>query len=288
MKLQSILQTIGNTPIIELKRYAPNRNIKIYAKLENLNPSGSIKDRIAAYMIKQAIKRGELIKQELIEPTTGNTGISLAMVSSILGFKFTAVMPERVSLERRKFLKAYGANIILTKDDDDIKIAKNIITKYPKKYFMLNQFANQDNVIANYLTTGAEIINQIPNITHFVAGIGTAGTLIGVGKKLKEYHDKIQIIGLNPKFPTKIQGLRNLNHFQPKIFDPKVVDRIISIDDEKPAFSFMQDLSKNTGLFVGISSGAALWGAIHVAKTIKKGSIVTIFPDSGNRYLSLL
>lgn len=286
---KNLLKTIGNTPVIELNRYSPSKNIKIYAKLENVNPSGSIKDRIALFMVNQAIKSKRLKPDlELIEPTSGNTGISLAMVSAILSYRFTAVMPENVSLERRKFIQAYGAKIILTTDGQDIILANKIVEEQPKKYLMLNQFTNQNNVLANYLNIGIEIINQVPGITHFVAGIGTSGTLIGVSKRLKKYRQKIQVIGLNPKYPTKIQGLRNLNFFQPLIFEKNFVDQIITIDEEGSAFEYMKDLAKKLGLFVGISSGAALWGALKISKEIRQGIIVTIFPDRGDRYLSLL
>ena len=286
---KNLLKTIGNTPVIELNRYSPNKKTKIYAKLENVNPSGSIKDRIALFMVNQAIKSKRLKPDlELIEPTSGNTGISLAMVSAILGYRFTAVMPENVSLERRKFLQAYGAKIILTTEGQDISLANKIVEEQPKKYLMLNQFTNQNNVLANYLNTGIEIVNQVPEITHFIAGIGTSGTLIGVSKRLKKYRQKIQVIGLNPKYPTKIQGLRNLNFFQPLIFEKNFVDQIITIDEEESAFEYMKDLAKKLGLFVGISSGAALWGALKKSKEIRQGIIVTIFPDRGDRYLSLL
>jgi cysteine synthase len=287
--MKNILKTIGNTPIIELSRYAPNKNIKIIAKLEGFNPTGSVKDRIAVFMIKEAIKSG-LLKQpvEIIEATSGNTGISLAAISNVFGYRFTAVMPDNVSIERRKMIQSYGGKIILTKSGEDLVTAKQIIKQYPNKYFFTDQFNNLNNVKANYLTSGKEIITQVPNISHFIAGIGTSGTLIGVAKRLKEYNSKIKIVGLNPRYQTNIQGLRNLKYYQPTIFNKKNVDQIVNIKDDDADFEMMKDLAKNEGLLVGISSGAVLWETIKLAKEVKKGTIVIIFPDRGDRYLSLL
>ena len=285
----NILKTIGNTPIINLKRYSPNKNIKIIAKLEGFNPTGSIKDRIAVFMIKEAIKFGQLKPtMEIIEATSGNTGISLSAISNIFGYQFTAVMPDNVSVERRKIIQSYGGKLILTKSGKDVITAKNIIRKFPNKYFFVDQFNNLNNVKANYLTLGNEIINQIPNISHFVAGIGTSGTLVGVAKRLKEYNLKIKTIGLNPSPQTNIQGLRNLKIYKPTIFDEKNIDQIVNIKDESADFEMMKDLAENEGLSVGISSGAVLWESIKLAKKLKEGKIVIIFPDRGDRYLSLL
>ncbi len=291
MKYKNLLQTIGNTPIIELSRYSPSLKIKILAKLEGSNPGGSIKDRIAFYMIKDAENKG-LIKSDtvIIEPTSGNTGIGLAMISAIKKYKFTAVMPESVSVERQKILKKYGAEIILTDGSKGtnyaIEFAHQLI-KNEKKYLMIDQFNNPANVLAHYQTTGVEIINQVPNITHLVAGMGTGGTLMGVGKRLKEFNKNIKIIGVEPMQGSKIQGLRNMKEYVPSIYEETKLDSKLDIKDEI-AFELMNDLFKKEGLSVGISSGAALWGAIEVAKKIKSGTIVTIFPDRGDRYLSLL
>ncbi|MFA6016615.1 MAG: cysteine synthase family protein [Patescibacteria group bacterium] len=291
MKYKNLLQTIGNTPLIELARYSPNPKIKILAKLEGNNPGGSIKDRIALYMIKDAENKG-LIKSStvIIEPTSGNTGIGLAMISALKKYKFTAIMPESVSIERRRILKKYGAEIILTEGSKGtnyaIEFAHNLIKK-EGKYLMIDQFNNPTNVLAHYQTTGVEIINQVPEITHFVAGMGTGGTLMGVGKRLKEFNKNIKIIGVEPLPGSKIQGLRNMQAYVPSIYKEKKLDQKLFIKDES-AFELMNDLFKNEGLSVGISSGAALWGAIKIAKQIKQGVIVTIFPDRGDRYLSLL
>lgn len=275
--------------MISLKRYSPNKKVNIFAKLEGFNPTGSIKDRIAVFMIKEAIKTDQLKpSMELIEATSGNTGISLAAISNIFGYKFTAVMPNNVSVERRKMIQSYGGKLILTNSGEDVITAKNIINKFPDKYFFVDQFNNPNNVKANYLTLGNEIIIQVPNISHFMAGIGTSGTLVGAAKRLKEYSSKIKTIGLNPPPNTNIQGLRNLKIYKPTIFNGKNIDQIVDIKDEGADFEMMKDLAENEGLSVGISSGAVLWESIKLAKRLKKGTIVIIFPDRGDRYLSLL
>lgn len=289
MKYPTIINTIGKTPLIELKYYS-SKKVKILAKLEGNNPGGSVKDRIALYMIKDAQQRQILSKDKIIiEPTSGNTGIGLAMISVILGYKFIAVMPESASLERRKILKLYQAGIILTDGKKgtnfSIEVAKKML-KTNQKYLMLDQFSNLANTLAHYETTGLEIIREVPQITHFVAGMGTGGTLMGTGKKLKEYNSKIKIIGLEPKPFSQIQGLRNMKAYIPAIFDEKKLDQKLFIPDDSLAFELTKDLFKKEGLSVGLSSGAALWGALQIKNKIKKGVIVTIFPDRGDRYLS--
>ncbi|MFH0772956.1 MAG: cysteine synthase [bacterium] len=291
MKYQHLLETIGNTPIIELKRYSPNSQITILAKLEGNNPGGSIKDRIALYMILDAQKKGILSKDKtIIEATSGNTGIGLAMIAAYLGYSFTAVMPESVSIERRKLLEAYGSKIILTEGklgtNHAIEVAKNIVKENKDKYIQLDQFNNNMNVMAHYETTGKEIIHTIPTITHFVAGMGTGGTLMGVGKRLKKYTSNIQIIGIEPKVSSTIQGLRNMKAYVPSIYQESYLDVKLDLEHDEPAFELARDVFKREGVSVGISSGAALWGAIEVSKKIKKGVIVTVFPDRGDRYIS--
>lgn len=291
MNYKNLLQTIGNTPVVELKRYSINPKVKILAKLEGNNPSGSIKDRIALYMILDAERSGFLKSgQKIIEATSGNTGIGLAMISAVKGYKFTAVMPKSVSIERRKLLMYYGADVILTNGSKGtnyaIEVANNLV-KENKKYVMLNQFSNSANVLAHYKTTSREILSEIPQITYFVAGMGTGGTLMGVGKRLKEFDGKIKIVGVEPKPLSKIQGLRNMIAYTPPIYNERKLDHKLIIDDQS-AFELMKDLFKKEGLSVGISSGAALWGSIQISKKIKEGIIVTIFPDRGDRYLSLL
>ncbi|PIP52907.1 cysteine synthase B [Candidatus Beckwithbacteria bacterium CG23_combo_of_CG06-09_8_20_14_all_34_8] len=279
---QSLFKTIGNTPIVELSRYTPNKKIKIFAKLEGNNPGGSIKDRIALYIIKDALAKGHIdSKKTVIEATSGNTGIGIAMILATMQIPFIAVMSESVSLERRKMIEAYGAKIKLTDGDKGtnhaISIVKQIVLENPSIYYNLDQFSNPGNVIAHYQTTGAEIIRQIPNITHFVAGMGTGGTLMGVGKRLKQYNSAIQIVGIEPKAHSLIQGLRNMKDYIPLIFEPDKLDKIISIEDDE-AFELSKDLVKNEGISVGISSGANLWGSMQIASKLKSGHTASRFP----------
>jgi cysteine synthase len=287
----NLLDTIGNTPLVELKRYAPSPNVRIFAKLEGGNPGGSVKDRIALFMINDALKRGLLNHEKvIIEPTSGNTGIGLAMISTILEYKFMAVMPESVSVERRKLLKAFGADIVLTDGargtNFAIEVTRRMVAEKPDCYTFLDQFSNQANVGAHFETTGKEIIRDMPEVTHFVAGMGTGGTLMGVGKRLKMFNSNIQIVGVEPKPGSTIQGLRNMAAYTPAIFDRSKLDQTLGIEDDQAAFDLARDLYRKEGLSVGISSGAAVWGAMHVAKSIKQGNIVTLFADRGDKYLS--
>lgn len=291
MKYSNILQTIGNTPIVQLKRYSNNPNVKIYAKLEGSNPGGSIKDRIALYMILDARRKKILnTSKTIIEATSGNTGIGIAMISAFFGYKFIAVMPKSVSIERRKLLKAYGAEIILTDGakgtNYSIEVKNNIIKQNKNKFVQLNQFNNILNVTTHFKTTGKEICFDVPNISHFVAGMGTGGTLMGVGKRLKQFNPKIQIVGIEPIPLSTIQGLRNMKAYKPSIYKESYLDNKLNILDDEIAFDLARDLIKKEGISVGISSGAALWGAIEISRKIKKGIIVTIFPDKADRYIS--
>ncbi|MFH1705774.1 MAG: cysteine synthase [Patescibacteria group bacterium] len=290
MNYPNLLNTIGNTPVVEISRYSRNRKVKILAKLEGTNPGGSVKDRVALYLINDAENRRVLKENvEIIEATSGNTGIGLAMVSAIKGYQFTAVMPGNASIERREVLEAYGAKVILTDGGRGtnyaIQVALNLVKENPGRYFMPNQFDNPANVLAHYQTTGREIIQQVPEVTAFVAGMGTGGTLMGVGQKLKEYRPEIFIVGVEPDPGSKIQGLRNMTAYTPKIFDPKKLDCKLNVPDNA-AFDLVRDLFRKEGISAGISSGAALWGAIELSGLIKSGVIVTIFPDRGDRYLS--
>jgi len=288
----NILDSIGNTPLIELKNLNNHENVKILCKFEGANPSGSVKDRPAYYMIKKAEESGKLTKEKIIlEPTSGNTGIALAMIGAAKGYKVKLVMPECVSMERRKILEAFGVELILTPakegTDGAIKKAHEILKNEPEKYFMPNQFDNEYNVLAHYETTGPEIWNQTNgNIDIFITGIGTTGTLMGVGKFLKEKKPEIRIIAIEPTKNHKIQGLKNLEEsIIPKIYNPDLIDNKIVIDDEE-AFKFARLLATKEGIFVGMSSGAAVAGALKIAKEIEKSIIVTILPDRGDRYLS--
>jgi cysteine synthase B len=289
---KNIIDLIGNTPIVRINRLNPNPNVIIYAKLEGNNPGGSIKDRIALKMIEQAEHEGILTKDKtIIEPTSGNTGIGLAMVSVVKGYNIEVVMSEAVSLERRRILRAFGAKVILTPKelgtDGAILKAKKMIEQNPDKYFMPDQFSNQYNKIAHYETTAKEIIEQLNGkIDYFVSAIGTSGTIMGVGKYLKEYNSNIKIVCAHPVRGHYIQGLKNMEEaIVPSIYDPTHIDIEVMIESES-AFEMTKKLARYEGIFAGMSSGAAMLASIETAKNAESGVIVTIFPDRGDRYLS--
>jgi len=288
----SILSTIGNTPLVELSNLNNNPKVRIFGKLEGVNPGGSVKDRPAYYMIKKAEESGELIHNKtILEPTSGNTGISLAMIGATKGYRVKLLMPRCVSIERRRILEAYGAEVILTPaeegTDGAIRRGHQLISKEPDKYYMPNQFENKNNVLAHYETTGPEIFSQTKGkVDVFVAGMGTTGTLMGVGKYLKEKKPGVRIVGVEPTEGHTIQGLKNMKEsIVPKIFDPGIIDEKITIEDDK-AFEMTRLLATKEGIFVGMSSGAAVAGALHVAKNMHSGTIVVLLPDRGDRYLS--
>ncbi len=292
MRYNNILDTIGNTPLVELVKLNKNPKVRILAKLEGNNPGGSVKDRPAYYMIKKAEEAGELTKDKtILEPTSGNTGIALAMIGAAKGYKVKLVMPECVSVERRRILEAFGAEIVLTpgpeKTDGAIKKAHQIIKEDPDKYYMPNQFENKNNVLSHYETTGPEIWKQTDGeIDVFVAGMGTTGTLMGTAKYLKEKKPDIRIIGVEPTKGHKIQGLKNMEEaIVPKIYNPKILDEKVVIEDDE-SFDMARCLTVKEGLFVGMSSGAAVAGALKIAQKMKSGTIVVILPDRGDRYLS--
>ena len=287
----SILQCIGNTPITTID-LNPNPNVTLYAKLEGNNPGGSIKDRIALYMIEAAEQAKKLTRDKIIlEATSGNTGIGLAMVATAKRYRVKLTMPACVSIERRRILEAFGAELILSPSDQGtdgaIRLAHKILSEDPEKYFMPNQFDNDANVQAHYETTGKEIIEQTGGrITHFVAGMGTTGTLMGVGKRLKEFNSDIKIIGVEPVLHHRIQGLKNMTEsIIPKIFDPNRLDEKCFVNDEE-AFDTTRMLATKEGIFVGMSSGAAMHVALRKSSELREGIIVVILPDRGDRYLS--
>lgn len=289
MSYQNILEAIGNTPVVKIQNINPNPRVKIFAKLEGNNPGGSVKDRIAKSMIEEAEKDGVLRPgKTIIEATSGNTGIALAMIAALEGYRFIAVMPESASLERRALLKAYGAEIVLTDaqkgTNGAIEVAREVLKKNGH-YVMLDQFNNPANVLAHYQTTGPEIISDVPEVDVFLAGMGTGGTLMGVGKRLKEYNRRIEIIGLEPYPKSQIQGLRSMEAYKPSIYDENRLDEKMMVKD-KDAFKVAQLLFLKEGISVGISSGAAMWGAMKIAERVKGGTIVVLFPDRGDKYLS--
>lgn len=289
----NVLELIGNTPLVRINRLNPNPNAIIYAKLEGNNPGGSIKDRIALRMIEQAEREGKLCNgKTIIEPTSGNTGIGLAMVSVVKGYAIEIVMSEAVSLERRKILQAYGAKLTLTPaelgTDGAILKAHELVKNNPDKYFMPDQFSNEYNKIAHYETTAREIIRQTDGkINHFVSAIGTSGTIMGVGKYLREFNPHITISCAHPVKGHYIQGLKNMEEaIVPSIYNPTKIDNQIMVDT-KDAFEMTRKLARFEGIFSGMSSGAAMIAAIEIARKAKENDIiVVIFPDRGDRYLS--
>jgi cysteinyl-tRNA synthetase len=288
----SILDAIGNTPLVEIKRLNPNPNVRILAKLEYFNPGGSVKDRPALYMIEAAEKSGELAQgKTLIEATSGNTGIGLALVCAVKGYKLLLTMSEAVSVERQKILKARGAEILLTPGhlgtDGAIEEAYRLARENPNKYVIVDQFNNESNWKSHYYGTAEEIWQQTHGtVTTLVATLGTTGTAMGLSRRLKEYDSDIQIVGVEPYLGHKIQGLKNMKEaYCPEIFEKQRLDKKINIEDED-AFETARRLTAEEGLFVGMSSGAAMAGALKIAETMQQGTLVVIFPDNGERYLS--
>jgi len=289
---EDILQTIGNTPIVRINKLNPNKNTTIYAKLEGLNPSGSIKDRIALSMIQQAEISGKLIKgKTIIEPTSGNTGVALAMIGSLKGYDVEIVMSSAVSVERRQMIKAFGGIVTLTDGklgtDGAIRKAREMVKEDPEKYFMPDQFSNEFNKIAHYRTTGEEIWKQTNGkIDYFVSSLGTSGTIMGVSKVLKEHNPRIKIVCAHPVKGHYIQGLKNMEEaIVPSIYDPSQIDITIMVETET-AYEMTRQIVAKEGIFVGMSSGAAMYATVEIAKQIKSGTIVVIFPDRGEKYLS--
>ncbi len=292
MIYENILQTIGNTPMVKINSLNPNNNVYIYAKIEGNNPTGSIKDRIALKMIEQAEAEGILIKgKTIIEPTSGNTGIGLAMIGTVKGYAVEIVMSSAVSVERMKIIESFGAKIILTdaKDGTDgaIRKARELVRDNPDKYFIPDQFSNKYNKIAHYKTTGEEIWKQTNGrIDFFVSAIGTSGTIMGVGRALKENNPRIKIVCAHPVKGHYIQGLKNMEEaLVPEIYDPSQIDETIMVETEV-AYEMARQIIKKEGIFVGMSSGAAMYAAVEIAKKIQSGTIVVIFPDRGEKYLS--
>lgn len=294
MICENILQTIGCTPLVKINKLIPKEGIEIFAKLEGFNPSGSIKDRVALRMIEQAEAIGELTYDKvIIEATSGNTGIGIAMVGAVKGYRVLIVMSEAVSVERVKMLKSFGAEVILTDKslgtDGAIKKVNEIISKNPDKYFLPDQFSNRYNKLAHYKTTAEEIWKDTNGkVTHFVSALGTSGTLMGVGKGLKENNPNIKIIEAHPVKGHYIQGLKNFEEaIVPDLYDSSIVDEKIMIESED-AFEMARQVVLKEGIFVGMSSGAAMYASIKLAEKLEKGTIVTIFPDRGEKYLSTL
>ncbi|MGD9932139.1 MAG: PLP-dependent cysteine synthase family protein [Dehalococcoidia bacterium] len=288
----SVLDMIGNTPMVELRSLAPRPEVHIYAKLEGQNPTGSVKDRIAKFMIEAAEKRGELTPgATILEPTSGNTGIGLAMIGRVKGYHVVCVMPESVSEERSILLKAFGAEIIYSPGDlgsnGSIALAKRIVEENPGKYYFPYQYGNEANPRAHYETTGPEILRDLPQTTVFVAGLGTGGTLTGTGRYLKDFKPGVRIIAAAPHPGDLVQGLRALEEgFIPPVLDESVLDGRIVVDS-KSSFAMSKELTQREGLFVGISCGAVVKAALKAAERLEgEQHIVCLLADGGWKYLS--
>lgn len=286
----NLVDLVGNTPLVEMTRIFNKPNVKVYAKLEGHNPGGSVKDRAAYAMIKGALDRGELKPgMKLIEATSGNTGIALAMIARLVGVDIELVMPENSTKERVLTMEAFGAKVILTPAAGSMEAAIDYATEQVAKggYLMLNQFANPDNYLAHYKSTGPEIWKDTQGeVTHFVSSMGTTGTIMGTSMYLKEKNPNIQIVGCQPTDGSKIPGIRRWPvEYLPKIYDPKRVDQIIDIS-EADATAMTKRLAREEAIFGGMSSGGAVHGASELVKTLDKGVIVCIICDRGDRYLS--
>jgi len=283
---------IGNTPLVELTRLHDKPGVRIFAKLEGNNPGGSVKDRPAWSMIRRAEEAGQLSGDKVIlEPTSGNTGIALAMIGAARGYRVKLVMPGCVSQERRGVLEAYGAEVVLSPaceaTDGAIRLAHQLLAEDPERYFMPNQYENPANPLCHYETTGPEIYRQtLGAVDAFVAGMGTSGTLMGVGRYLKEQNAAIRIVGVEPVLGHKVQGLKNMQEaIVPGIYQRQELDAVLTVEDEE-AFATARLLAEREGLFAGMSSGASVAGALQLAATMEQGTIVTLLPDRGDRYLS--
>ena len=288
--MSDILQQIGNTPLVQLKKIQTNPNVSIYCKLEGNNPGGSVKDRTAYGMIKGALDRGELRRgMKLVEPTSGNTGIALALISGVFDIDIELVMPEGATKERIASMQAFGAKVILTPKENGMEGAIDHANEMLKtgNYLMLNQFANPDNPGIHYKTTAPEIWRDTEGkITHFVSAMGTTGTIMGVSKYLKEQNPDIVIAGCQPTDGTHIPGIRKWPEaYLPKIFNRSRVDQVVEISAEN-ARETTRRLAREEGIFAGMSSGGAVYAALEVAKTLESGVIVCIICDRGDRYLS--
>ena len=290
MRSGNLIEAVGDTPLVELPALSPSPSVRLFAKLEGNNPTGSVKDRIARAMALAALDDGALPDgRTILEPTSGNTGISLAMVAGRLGRRFTAVMPDNVSPERSQLLAAYGAEIVYSPGEKGsngaIEAAQEMAAR-DDRYVMLYQYGNAANPQAHYETTGPEIIRDLPEVTHFVAGLGTGGTLMGTGRRLREFNPAVQIIAAAPEPDDRIQGLRSLEEgFVPPILDLSLLDGRIMVSGEE-SFRKTAELLQKEGVFAGVSSGAALAAAQRVAARVEEANIVCLFADGGWKYLS--
>lgn len=292
MICNNILETIGSTPLVRINNLVSNKNVNVYAKLEGFNPTGSIKDRIAVQMVEKAEKDGRLTPGKvIIEPTSGNTGIGLAITGIVKGYSVEIVMSEAVSIERRKIIRSYGGKVILTPanegTDGAIRLARKLVTENPDKYFMPDQFSNSANYLAHYENTAAEIWEQTDGkIDYLVCALGTSGTIMGLSKLLKQRKPDIKIVCAHPIKGHYIQGLKNMEEaIVPAIYDPSLIDKQIMVESEE-AIDMSKQIIAKEGIFAGMSSGAAMLAAVKTAEVIESGNIVVVFPDRAEKYLS--
>jgi cysteine synthase B len=291
MLAESILDTIGNTPLVKLNRIGPGHGVNIYAKLEGFNPTGSVKDRIALFMINAAEKSGELTPDRIVlEPTSGNTGISLAMVCRAKGYRLLCVLPDNVTTEREALLRAFGAEVTYAKNatstNDAVFKAQQLLAEDPDRYFMPYQYGNENNPRAHYETTGPEVLRDMPDVDVFVAGLGTGGSLTGTGRYLKEHRPGVKVIAAVPHPGDLVQGLRALEDgFIPPVLDESVLDGRIVVDSVS-SFNMTKELMEKEAIFAGISCGAVVKVAVRVAERLESGNVVALLADGGWKYLS--
>jgi cysteine synthase B len=289
VRAEDILAAVGNTPLVGIQRLSPKPSVRLWAKLEGQNPTGSLKDRIAVAMVEEAEASGALTPDKtILEPTSGNTGISLALVSRRKGYRLMAVMPDNASEERVRLLELYGAEIVYSPADQGTNGAIDVARRMAEdpRYFMPFQYGNPANPRAHYEGTGAEIVSDLPEVTHFVAGLGTGGTLTGAGRRLKEHDPGIQVIAAEPELGELVYGLRSLDEgFVPPILDEAVLDRKFLVSSED-ALRATRDLADREGVFAGISSGAVLHVARRIAADLDRGDVVCLLADGGWKYLS--
>ena len=289
MKFKSLLDSVGNTPLVEVPRLSPVEGVRLWVKLEGQNPTGSVKDRVALAMVERAEASGELTRDKVIlEPTSGNTGISLAMVARTRGYSFTAVIPDNASVERLRLLEAYGAKVVFSEGSKGTNGAVALAEELARsdEYYMPFQYGNPANVEIHYRTTGQEIIDDLPEVKAFVAGLGTGGTLTGVGRRLKEHDPDIKVIAAEPELGELVYGLRSLDEgYVPPIFDPDILDGRVKVR-ARESILWTRELLTREGIFAGISAGAVIWVAQRVAERLGGGDLVCLLADGGWRYLS--
>lgn len=290
MYYRNVLETIGNTPLIELESFSPRSGVRLFAKMEGMNPSGSIKDRIAKRMIEQAEAQG-LLKPDsiLLEPTSGNTGIALALAATMKGYPFTAVVSDKGTQDKRRMLELYGATVITSPgaagSNGAIRLAQELIER-EKRYVMLYQYGNETNAMAHYETTAVEIVRDMPDLDVLVAGLGTGGTLTGIGRRLKVHNPAIRLAAVEPVQGHSIPGLRNLaDGFVPPVLDQTILDERMYVSSQQ-AWQRTLELKERAGIFAGPSSGAVLDAALRIAETMQSGKLVVILADGGWKYLS--